>query len=191
MKRVERKDNLLKYNILKVFTNIIVKHLEGFSFWKKKTAVKRNTVIGDKIVNTIPDITYPFTPLRIDQDVLDTMQKDSTLLFVVEVKGKSLKNASSNCLEEQLDSYVLGQVGSELFAEAPDSAMFPCSLGMILMETTIIFVFLKMKIESAELPLQDKGIIHYTRPFDILKKEDRGEIFEFMYWLGCIQNRFD
>lgn len=55
----------------------------------------------------------------------------------------------------------------------------------------IIFVFLKMKIESAELPLQDKGIIHYTRPFDILKKEDRGEIFEFMYWLGCIQNRFD
>lgn len=55
----------------------------------------------------------------------------------------------------------------------------------------IVFVFLKMKIESAELPLQDKGIIHYTRPFDILKKEDRGEIFEFMYWLGCIQNRFD
>lgn len=160
-------------------------------FLEKKAAVKRNTVIGDKIVNTIPDITYPFTPLRIDQDVLDTMQKDSTLLFVVEVKGKSLKNASSNCLEEQLDSYVLGQVGSELFAEAPDSAMFPCSLGMICIETTIIFVFLKMKIESAELPLQDKGIIHYTRPFDILKKEDRGEIFEFMYWLGCIQNRFD
>lgn len=53
------------------------------------------------------------------------------------MKGKSLKNASSNCLEEQLDSYVLGQVGSELFAEAPDSAMFPCSLGMILMETTV------------------------------------------------------
>lgn len=48
-----------------------------------------------------------------------------------------MKNASSNCLEEQLDSYVLGQVGSELFAEAPDSAMFPCSLGMILIETTV------------------------------------------------------
>lgn len=37
-------------------------------------------------------------------------------------------------------------------------------------------------------PHRDKGKIHYTKPFDMLKAEDRAEVCEFMYWLGCIQN---
>lgn len=53
------------------------------------------------------------------------------------MKGTPINNASSECLEEQLDSYVLGQVGSEFFAQAKTSAMYPNSLGMICMETKV------------------------------------------------------
>lgn len=37
-------------------------------------------------------------------------------------------------------------------------------------------------------PHRNKGNIHYTKPFDMLNAEDRAEVCEFMYWLGCIQN---
>lgn len=36
-------------------------------------------------------------------------------------------------------------------------------------------------------PLAHKGIIEYTREFDMLKTEDRTQILNLMYWLGCIQ----
>lgn len=86
----------------------------------------------------------------------------------------------------------LGQVGSELFAQANTSAMYPNSLGMICMETKLIFVYLKMPKEHRNItfPLRTEGKIHYTRPFDMMKAEDRAEVCEFLYWLGCVQNRY-
>lgn len=53
------------------------------------------------------------------------------------MKGKPVNNVLSECLEDQLDSGVLGQVGSELFAEVPHSVMFPNSMGIICMETKV------------------------------------------------------
>ena len=50
---------------------------------------------------------------------------------------KQIKNASSNRLEELVDSGVLGQVGSELFAEAFYSFVAPNSLGIMCMETKV------------------------------------------------------
>lgn len=38
-------------------------------------------------------------------------------------------------------------------------------------------------------PLRTEGKIHYTLPFDMLKVENRAEVGEFLYWLGCVQNR--
>lgn len=107
------------------------------------------------------------------------------------MKGKPINNLSSECLEDQLDSYVLGQVGSELIAETQSSALYPNSLGIVFMETTFIFVYLKMPKEhhKAGSPLKSRGNIHYTRPFEMLKADDRAEVSEFLYWLGCIQNR--
>uniref|UniRef100_A0A8W8P6B8 Uncharacterized protein n=1 Tax=Magallana gigas TaxID=29159 RepID=A0A8W8P6B8_MAGGI len=149
--------------------------------------VKRTFIFGDKIVSSVPDLAYGFAPRPI------AIQKN-VLLFVVEVKGKPVNNVLSECLEDQLDSGVLGQVGSELFAEVPHSVMFPNSMGIICMETKIIFVYLKVKKEPDELlilPLKSKGTIHYTRPYDILKAQDRGEVCEIFYWLGCAQNHCD
>lgn len=42
---------------------------------------------------------------------------------------------------------------------------------------------------KAGSPLKSRGNIHYTRPFEMLKADDRAEVSEFLYWLGCIQNR--
>lgn len=39
-------------------------------------------------------------------------------------------------------------------------------------------------------PLRTEGKIHYTRPFDMMNAEDRAEVGEFLYWLGCVQNRY-
>lgn len=159
----------------------------GLFFLEQKGVMKKTIVIGDKIVNSTPDLAYPLTPVPQEGRNI----QNCTLLFVVEVKGKPINNLSSECLEDQLDSCVLGQVGSELIAETESSALYPNSLGIVFMETTFIFVYLKMPKEhhKAGSPLKSRGIIHYTRPFEMLKAADRAEVSEFLYWLGCIQNR--
>lgn len=43
---------------------------------------------------------------------------------------------------------------------------------------------------NVSFPLRTEGKIHYTRPFDMLKAIIRAEVCEFLYWLGCIQNRY-
>ena len=37
-------------------------------------------------------------------------------------------------------------------------------------------------------PLKTEGKIHFTKPYDMLKAEDRAEVCEFLYWLGIFQN---
>lgn len=56
----------------------------------------------------------------------------------------------------------------------------------------LIFVYLKMPKThcNVSFPLRTEGKIHYTRPFNMLKAIDRAEVCEFLYWLGCIQNRY-
>ncbi|XP_078327399.1 uncharacterized protein LOC111112178 isoform X2 [Crassostrea virginica] len=164
----------------------------GLFFLEHSEVDERTVVIGDKIVNSTPDLAYR-TLARKLKTGFDTQERN-VMLFVVEVKEKSIKNASSNRLEEQVDSGVLGQVGAELFAEAIPSFLCPNSLGIMCMETKLIFVYLRMPREHIEnvilckRPLQTEGKIHFTKPFDMLKAEDRAEVCEFLYWLGCVQN---
>lgn len=56
----------------------------------------------------------------------------------------------------------------------------------------LIFLYLKMPKEHRNItfPLRTEGKIHYTRPVDMMKAEDRAEVCEFLYWLGCVQNRY-
>ena len=44
-------------------------------------------------------------------------------------------------------------------------------------------------IMHCEKPLKTEGKIHFTKPYDMLKAEDRAEVCEFLYWLGCFQNQ--
>lgn len=76
----------------------------------EKKAVGKTIVVGDKLMTSTPDFAYPLASIPQDGRNLESCR----LLFNVEVKGTSINNVSSECLEEQLDSYVLGQVGSQL-----------------------------------------------------------------------------
>lgn len=131
-------------------------------FLGKKRTVGKPIEAGDKLMTSTPDFTYPLASVPQAGRTLE----DCRLLFIVEVKGTPINNVSSECLEEQLDSYVLEQVGSQLFAQAKTSrsAMYPNSLGMICMETKLIFVYLKMPKEHRNItfPLKTEGKIHYT-----------------------------
>ncbi|XP_078327403.1 uncharacterized protein LOC111114503 isoform X3 [Crassostrea virginica] len=153
---------------------------------------KRSFVMGDKIVNSTPELAYCTSARKLA--VGDNLEGRKILLFVFKVKVKQIKNASSNCLEEQVDSGVLRHVGSELFAGTFFSFLCPNSLGIMRMETKLIFVYLKMpeehiiSIMDCKQPLKTEGKIHYTKPFDMLKAEDRAEVCDFLYWLGCVQN---
>lgn len=104
-----------------------------------------------------------------------------------------MKTSVPLSLEEQVGPGVLGQVGSELFAETNFSLLKPNSLGIICMETRFIFVYLRMPeahFRNVLLgkPLETKGKISYTRSFDMLNAEDRSKIAELLYFLGCVQN---
>ena len=45
-----------------------------------------------------------------------------------------------------------------------------------------------LSITKCKKDLRTEGKIHYTKPYDMLKAEDRAEVCEFLYWLGCVQN---
>lgn len=79
-------------------------------FLGKIRTVGKTIVVGDKLMTSTPDCAYPLASVPQAGLTLG----DCRLLFIVEVKGTSINNVSSECLEEQLDSYVLGQVGSQL-----------------------------------------------------------------------------
>ncbi|XP_078327401.1 uncharacterized protein LOC111114503 isoform X1 [Crassostrea virginica] len=164
----------------------------GLFFLEHSEVDKRSFVMGDKIVNSTPELAYCTSARKLA--VGDNLEGRKILLFVFKVKVKQIKNASSNCLEEQVDSGVLRHVGSELFAGTFFSFLCPNSLGIMRMETKLIFVYLKMpeehiiSIMDCKQPLKTEGKIHYTKPFDMLKAEDRAEVCDFLYWLGCVQN---
>lgn len=56
------------------------------------------------------------------------------------MKEKSIKDYSSECLEELVDSCILGKVGTELYAEAVCSALFPNPFGIICIKTKVSFI---------------------------------------------------
>lgn len=162
-------------------------------FLEQQEVDERTYLFGDKLVNCIPDLAYALRRLPDKLDYGINTTEGNRLLFVVEVKSKEVKGHSFECLEQYLDSGVLERVGSLLFAESNFSVLCPNSLGIICMETKIIFVYLKMPKEHyysiiLNKPHRDKGNIHYTKSFDMLNADDRAEVCEFMYWLGCIQN---
>ncbi|VDI33565.1 Hypothetical predicted protein, partial [Mytilus galloprovincialis] len=96
-------------------------------------------------------------------------------------------------INRKLPKTVLEQVGAELVAECFSSAFLPNVLAIICMRTEVIFVYLSIAsdhvkaIRNKEEIGNQKACIHYTETFDIMKREDRKQINELLFWLGCVQ----
>ncbi|XP_061195875.1 uncharacterized protein LOC133204121 [Saccostrea echinata] len=149
--------------------------IEGFlpemSFTFKKQTV-RNT----------PDLIYYFH----SGECLKCMEE---LLFIIEVKKAPL-NRDSKDIRQLVGEKIMGQVGQLKY-----SVFYPHSLGVICMETKLIFVLLKISKEHSDSIYsgdrgtgEDPGKIHYTEPFDMLIAKDRSQIADFMFWLGFAQD---
>ncbi|XP_062618512.1 uncharacterized protein LOC134280101 [Saccostrea cucullata] len=117
------------------------------------------------------------------------------LLFFIEVKNAAVSCEGATNIKELVGEKIMGQVGSALLCQSRQSLFFPNSLGIICMETKLIFVFLKISLEhwfgihGEERSPTDPGMIMYTEPFDMLKQEDRLKMADFMFWLGFVQKR--
>ncbi|XP_062577450.1 uncharacterized protein LOC134239288 [Saccostrea cucullata] len=136
---------------------------------------------GKKVRNT-PDLVYHF----------DSGMSSEELLFMVEVK-KAPVTENVTDIRELVGRNVLGQFGAELFGQSLNSVFFPNSLGVLCMETKLIFAFLKISRQHSDGiyngirgKADDPGIIKYTEPFDMLRAEDRLKMAEFMFWLGIV-----
>ncbi|XP_062586615.1 uncharacterized protein LOC134248218 [Saccostrea cucullata] len=136
------------------------------------------------LVRNRPDIIYRFY----------SQSREEELLFITEVKKAPLKQDTRN-IEELVGGKIMGQVGAELIGQARRSAFYPNSLGILCMETKLIFVFLKISKEHAigitkgeTGKKDDPGKVIYTEPLDMLKAEDRSRMAEILFFLGCLQD---
>ncbi|XP_062579208.1 uncharacterized protein LOC134241142 [Saccostrea cucullata] len=164
----------------------------GQMFFLEPDPVSRKTFYCmDKLVDSTPDLCY----LIHREPVPGVIDTPDSILTVTQLKSTDkLSSDSSLSLEEQLGSRVLGQVGTSLFAETNFSLLKPNTLGILCLETKIIFVYLKLPDEHyvnvlLKTPLTTKGRISYTQPFDMLNAEDRSKIADFLYFFGCLQNK--
>ncbi|XP_061168237.1 uncharacterized protein LOC133177144 [Saccostrea echinata] len=153
-------------------------------FLREGFLCERSFTFNKQTVRNTPDLIYHYHSGK-------TMEE---LLFIIEVKKVPL-NLDTTDIRQLVGKNIMGQVGGELLGQSQYSVFYPHSLGIICMETKLIFVLLKMSKEHSEGlfsgdkgTADDPGKIHYTEPFDILRAEDRSKIAEFMFWLGLVQN---
>ncbi|CAC5403983.1 unnamed protein product [Mytilus coruscus] len=177
------------------FTLLFMKFTEIF-FLKPEVSENKRTVlkIRNKVVGCVPDIGF------YEHDC--ERHRARLLVMLTEVKSDALKKSAneeedSNLpqIESYLKSGVIGQIGIELVSECWNSTFCPNTLGIICMSTKIMFVYMEMNPEQYEALTKNKDLkgktsyIQYSKPYDIMKKEDRDQLIHILFWLGCVQKQ--
>ncbi|CAG2256612.1 unnamed protein product [Mytilus edulis] len=175
------------------FTNLFMKFTEIF-FLKPEVSENKKTVlkIRNKVVGCVPDIGF------YEHD--GERHRARLLIMLTELKSNALKKRAdeeedSNLpwIESYLESGVIGQIGIQLVSECWNSTFCPNTLGIICMKTKIMFMYLEMNPEQCEALTKNKDLkgktscIQYSKPYDIMKKEDRDQLIDILFWLGCVQ----
>ncbi|XP_063398593.1 uncharacterized protein LOC134683319 [Mytilus trossulus] len=175
------------------FTHLFMKFTEIF-FLKPEVGENKKTVlkIRNKVVGCVPDIRF------YEHDVEGRWSH--LLVMLTEVKRDALMKKSDGeedakfpWIESHLKSGVLGQIGIQLVSECWNSTFCPNTFGIICMRTEIMFLYLEMNPEQYEALTKNKDLqgktscIQYSKSFDIMKKEDRDQIIDILFWLGCVQ----
>ncbi|XP_063439676.1 uncharacterized protein LOC134720977 [Mytilus trossulus] len=175
------------------FTHLFMKFTEIF-FLKPEVGENKKTVlkIRNKIVGCVSDTAF------YEHD--GERHRARLLTMLTELKSDALKkrvdeDEGSNLpwIERYLESYGIGQIGIQLVSECWNSTFCPNTLGIICMKTKIMFVYLEMNPEQYEALTKNKDLkgktscIQYSKPYDIMKKEDRDQLIDILFWLGCVQ----
>ncbi|XP_061192416.1 uncharacterized protein LOC133200657 [Saccostrea echinata] len=119
---------------------------------------------------------------------------EELLFIIIEVRKAPLNQDATN-IRQLVGEDIMGRVGGELLGQLKYSVFYPSSLGILCMETKLVFVLLKISEEHLKSlhsgdkkTSEDPGKIMYTEPFDILKAEDRIKMADFLFWLGFVQD---
>ncbi|XP_062566133.1 uncharacterized protein LOC134228498 [Saccostrea cucullata] len=152
---------------------------------KKGEIPQRSFTFRDQSVRNSPDLAYHF---------FSKGKSMEELFFLVKIKESSVNQGAVD-IEEQVGTRELARVGAELLGQSMCCVFYPCSLGILCMETKLIFVYLKISLKhSISICKGERGTsgnlgkILYTEAFDILKAEDRLKMADFLFWLGCVQD---
>ncbi|XP_062595651.1 uncharacterized protein LOC134257008 [Saccostrea cucullata] len=140
--------------------------------------------LKDRTLRKKPDIVYPWY----------SQSRDEELLFITEVHEAPV-NQDTTDIKDLVGTKIMGQFGIELIGQIRRSVFYPNCLGVLCMDTKLIFVLLKVSKKHAislckgqRGSTEDPGKIMYTEPLDILKAEDRVKMAELLFWLGCLQD---
>ncbi|XP_052061634.1 uncharacterized protein LOC127701678 [Mytilus californianus] len=176
------------------FTHLFMKFTEIFFLKPEVSENKTVLKIRNKVVGCVPDIGF------YEHD--GERHRARLLVMLTEVKRDALKKSAteeedSNLprIESYLKSGVTGQIGIQLVSECWNSTFCPNTLGIICMSTKIMFVYLEINPEQYEALTKNKDLkektsyIQYSKPYDIMKKEDRDQLIDILFWLGCVQKQ--
>ncbi|XP_061186510.1 uncharacterized protein LOC133194595 [Saccostrea echinata] len=165
-------------NFCKFFGNVF--------FLQEGYIPQRSFSFQNKKLKNVPNLVYHFYSGKKDQ------AKD--IVLFVEVKKAPVTEDATD-IRQLVGQNVMGQFGAELLGQSLHSVFYPNSLGILCMETKLIFAFLKISDEHAtgiclgdRGTADDQGKVIYTEPFDMLKAEDRLKIADFLFWLGIVQD---
>ncbi|XP_048749290.2 uncharacterized protein LOC125661348 isoform X2 [Ostrea edulis] len=166
----------------------------GDELSKKEVTCKRTMKIGDISATSVPDLCFwaPF-PLA----YFTCYSIGVVTVTEVKVEQKEQGDDESFDISTAVCDQVLGQHAGELLLEIRDSAFENVALGIICMQTKIIFTHLEIGQEHLamiqrngdvdgrfEVDGRESGTIYYTKPYDYMNESDRSEILEFLFWLG-------
>ncbi|CAG2254361.1 unnamed protein product [Mytilus edulis] len=169
-----------------IFSDIFTRFTEIF-FLLPVTGRRKSVWMDDIIVGSIDNTRY--------YEYIPRGAPNPVLLMFCEVKRFPVQESENTdtWINRKLSKTVLEQVGAELVAECFSSTFLPNVLGVICMRTEVIFVYLAISsdhvkaIRNKEEIGNQKACIHYTEAFDIMKRENRKQISELLFWLGCVQ----
>ncbi|XP_061163981.1 uncharacterized protein LOC133173080 isoform X1 [Saccostrea echinata] len=159
---------------------------------KRKMQMRLNGVD----TTSVPDVRYSLlgdcTPYQRNSSVLTVTSGEMKMWKFKDLESAPDFNIRDLKFQGQSLDRLLGQHGGELLVENLNSVLFNTVLGIICIQTTVIFTCLKLdpehlrELEDASKPENGRSRIHYSKPYNFLVKKDREEILDTMFHLGLL-----
>ncbi|XP_071130380.1 uncharacterized protein [Mytilus edulis] len=175
-----------------VFTQIFLKFAQiCFLNPEVGEASKKCLKIRNKTVGYISDVRFYQHETKAGSPHL--------LMLMVEVKNNGLsqtdgdKDSATPWIEGHLDKCILDQIGLQLMSDIWNSTFAPSTLAVVCFRTEVIFMLLEADLEHYEAWLLNKNVdifkscIQYTRSYNIMVADDRRQLLDLLFWLGCTQ----
>lgn len=97
-------------------------------------------------------------------------------------------------IKEKVAENILGQLAGELLLEKDKSFFTSGVVGILCIGTKVFITFLEIEddhyshiLETGKANEDDEATIHYTKPFDYMKADERDQLLEVLFWFAKLQ----